>query len=135
MTRIQQERFSSEEEYRKQKHVFCLDEKKMQLAKKDMIVMHPLPRVDEIAVPVDNDPRALYFKQANYGMYVRMSLVLSVLYENIAAKPLITGKEYPNICCHNPRCISNHEPSLPHIFREHNGILECEYCDDRQLLK
>ena len=135
MTRIQQERFSSPEEYEKQKHVFCLDGKKMELAKKDMIVMHPLPRVDEIAVEVDSDPRALYFKQANYGMYVRMALVLSVLYENINAKPLVSGKEYPNICCHNPKCISNHEPSLPHLFREHNGALECEYCDEKQALK
>lgn len=83
MTRIQRERFGSEEEYNKQKHIFCLDKKKMNMAKKDMIVLHPLPRVDEIAVEVDEDPRALYFKQANYGMYVRMSLILSVLNENI----------------------------------------------------
>lgn len=135
MTRIQQERFSSTEEYEKQKHVFCLDPKKMEAAKKDMIVMHPLPRVDEIAVPVDDDPRALYFKQANYGMYVRMSLILSVLYENIGAYPLISGREYPGVCCRNDKCISNHEAALPRLFREHNGVLECEYCDERQNIK
>ncbi|MDE7280518.1 MAG: aspartate carbamoyltransferase, partial [Ruminiclostridium sp.] len=61
--------------------------------------------------------------------------VLSVLYENINAKPLVSGKEYPNISCHNPKCISNHESSLPHLFREHNGALECEYCDEKQALK
>lgn len=131
MTRIQRERFGSPEEYEKQKHVYCLDQKKMNSAKKDMIVLHPLPRVDEIAVEVDDDPRALYFKQANYGMYVRMSLILSVIYRDIAAKPLITGENCPQLKCGNPKCITNHEPSLPHLFRNNNGILECEFCDER----
>ncbi len=135
MTRIQRERFGSPEEYERQKHVFCLDAKKMKAAKKDMIVMHPLPRVDEIAVEVDDDPRALYFKQANYGMYVRMSLILSVLNEDIKTKPLITGKAYPDIRCGNPKCITNFESSLPHMFRNHGGVLECEYCDERLLLE
>ncbi len=135
MTRIQRERFASEEAYEQQKHVFCLDAKKMKAAKKDMIVLHPLPRVDEIAVEVDDDPRALYFKQANYGMYVRMSLILSVLNENIKTKPLLMGKIYPDIHCGNPKCITAFEPSLPHAFRNHGGVLECEYCDERLLLE
>lgn len=135
MTRIQRERFADQEEYDRQKHVFCLDERKMSLAKKDMIVLHPLPRVDEIAAEVDSDPRALYFKQANYGMYVRMSLILSVLNESVKTKPLLTGKIYPDIRCGNPKCITNFEPSLPHAFRNHGGVLECEYCDERLLLK
>lgn len=135
MTRIQRERFGSPEEYERQKHVFCLDAKKMKAAKKDMIVMHPLPRVDEIAVEVDDDPRALYFKQANYGMYVRMSLILSVLNEDIKTKPLITGRAYPDIRCGNPKCITNFENTLPHMFRNHGGVLECEYCDERLLLE
>ena len=135
MTRIQRERFASEEDYDRQKHVFCLDERKMKAARKDMIVLHPLPRVDEIAVEVDDDPRALYFKQANYGMYVRMSLILSVLNENIKTKPLLSGKVYPDIHCGNPKCITALEPALPHSFRNHGGVLECEYCDERLLLE
>lgn len=135
MTRIQRERFSSEEDYDRQKHIFCLDKKKMKAARKDMIVLHPLPRVDEIAVEVDSDPRALYFKQANYGMYVRMSLVLSVLNENIKTKPLLTGTVMPKVRCRNQKCITAYEQSLPHSFINHGGVLECEYCDERLLLE
>ena len=69
MTRIQQERFASREEYEKQKGVYILTREKMQLAKKNMIVMHPLPRVNEIEVEIDDDPRAAYFRQAKCGMY------------------------------------------------------------------
>ena len=79
MTRIQRERFASEDEYQKQKGVYCLTKAKMDYARKDMIVMHPLPRVDEISVEVDSDPRAAYFKQAQYGVYVRMALILTLL--------------------------------------------------------
>ena len=135
MTRIQRERFSDPAEYDEQKHIFRLDKKKMNAARKDMIVLHPLPRVDEIAVEVDDDPRALYFKQANYGMYVRMSLILSVLNENIKTAPLLTGEVMPEICCKNPKCITAGEENLPHSFRNHGGVLECEYCDERLLLE
>lgn len=79
MSRVQRERFVSEEEYVRLKDVYILDNKKMAHAKKDMIVMHPLPRVNEIAVEVDDDPRAVYFKQAKYGMYVRMALISKLL--------------------------------------------------------
>lgn len=79
MTRIQKERFFNEEEYLRMKGFYILDEKKMALAKDDMIVMHPLPRVNEISVAVDNDPRANYFEQAQYGVYVRMALILTLL--------------------------------------------------------
>lgn len=133
MTRIQRERFGSVEEYEKQKNVFCLDKPKMSGAKKDMIIMHPLPRVDEITLDIDDDPRALYFKQANYGMYVRMSLILSVLNEKIETLPLLNGEIRPDICCKNPKCITAFEPHLPHSFRNNNGIWECEYCDERFL--
>ena len=133
MTRIQRERFADPSEYEKQKHIFRLDKKKMQAAKGDMIVLHPLPRVDEIAVEVDNDPRALYFKQANYVMYVRMSLILSVLNDNIKTAPLLIGEVMPKVCCGNPKCITGSEEALPHSFRNHGGVLECEYCDERLL--
>lgn len=79
MTRVQRERFFSEEEYIKMKDYYILNANKMRLASKDMLVMHPLPRVNEIAVEVDDDPRAVYFKQAQYGVYVRMALILTLL--------------------------------------------------------
>lgn len=79
MTRVQRERFFNEEEYMRMKGFYILDNEKMALAKPDMIVLHPLPRVNEISVEVDNDPRAAYFKQAQYGVYVRMALILKLL--------------------------------------------------------
>ncbi len=79
MTRVQQERFFNEEEYLRMKGFYILDEEKMELAKKDMLVLHPLPRVNEISVEVDDDPRAAYFRQAQYGVYIRMALILTLL--------------------------------------------------------
>ncbi len=79
MTRVQQERFFNEEEYLRMKGFYILDEDKMKLAKSDMLVLHPLPRVNEISVEVDDDPRAAYFKQAQYGVYIRMALILTLL--------------------------------------------------------
>ena len=79
MTRIQKERFFNEEEYLRLKDSYILDNEKMQKAKSDMIIMHPLQRVNEIAIEVDNDKRAVYFKQAEYGMYVRMALIVKLL--------------------------------------------------------
>lgn len=79
MTRIQKERFFNEEEYLRLKDSYILDKEKMNFAKKDMIVMHPLPRVNEISIEIDNDDRAAYFKQAEYGMYVRMALICRLL--------------------------------------------------------
>jgi aspartate carbamoyltransferase catalytic subunit len=79
MTRVQRERFFNEEDYIRLKDSYILTREKMNLAKKDMMVLHPLPRVNEIALEVDDDPRAAYFKQARYGMFVRMALISSVL--------------------------------------------------------
>lgn len=79
MTRVQKERFFNEDEYLRLRDSYILDKEKMKLAKKDMIVLHPLPRVNEIATEVDTDPRAAYFKQAKYGMYVRMALIAKLL--------------------------------------------------------
>lgn len=79
MTRVQKERFFNEEDYIRLKDCYILDKKKMKLAKKDMFVLHPLPRVNEISVEVDDDPRAAYFKQAQYGVYVRMALIMTLL--------------------------------------------------------
>lgn len=79
MTRVQRERFFNEEDYIRLKDTYVLDTAKLEWAKKDMMVLHPLPRVNEIAPEVDEDPRALYFKQAKYGMYIRMALIMSLL--------------------------------------------------------
>ena len=79
MTRVQRERFFSEDEYLRMKHFYVLDEAKMSLAKEDMYVLHPLPRVNEISVEVDDDKRAAYFKQVQYGVYVRMALIMTLL--------------------------------------------------------
>ncbi len=79
MTRVQRERFFNEDDYVRMKDFYILNKKKMALAKEDMIVMHPLPRVNEISVDVDDDPRAAYFKQAQYGVYVRMALILTLM--------------------------------------------------------
>ena len=79
MTRVQKERFFNEEDYIRLKDFYILNTEKMQLAKEDMLVLHPLPRVNEISVEIDDDPRAAYFKQAQYGVYVRIALILTLL--------------------------------------------------------
>ena len=79
MTRVQKERFFNEEDYVRLKDFYILTKAKMDLAPEDMIVLHPLPRVNEISVEVDDDPRAVYFKQAQYAVYVRMALILTLL--------------------------------------------------------
>jgi aspartate carbamoyltransferase catalytic subunit len=79
MTRVQKERFFNEEDYVRLKDFYILNEEKLESAKKDLLILHPLPRVNEISVEVDDDPRAVYFKQAQYGVYVRMALILTLL--------------------------------------------------------
>lgn len=135
MTRIQAERFASQELYEAQKGNYILDNAKMAKAKDDMIVLHPLPRVDEIAVEVDDDPRAMYFKQAKYGMFIRMALILTMLDDNVEKAPLITGREHIHQRCSNPNCITNFETYLPSYFRGEGTTLECEYCDERTLVE
>lgn len=129
MTRIQKERFASEQEYQEQKGIFILDANKMELAKKDMVILHPLPRVDEIEVAVDNDPRACYFKQAVYGMYGRMALIYLLLNDEDFAfdyyKPQLTNGR-----CSNKKCIKRSEDYLPrHCHYGADGHLLCNYCD------
>ena len=79
MTRVQKERFFNEDDYVRMKDFYILDKEKMKLAPSDMLVLHPLPRVNEISTEVDADPRAIYFKQVQYGVYVRMALILTLL--------------------------------------------------------
>lgn len=134
MTRIQRERFASIEEYEQQKNVYVLDTEKMKLASKNLIVMHPLPRVDEIAIDVDDDDRALYFKQAKYGVYIRMALILTMIENRDKTAPLLSGSKINGVCCKNPKCITNKELYLPKNFIQYGDIMECEFCDERQLL-
>lgn len=79
MTRVQKERFFNEEDYLRLKDSYILTEDKMKLARNDMCVLHPLPRVNEISVAIDSDPRACYFRQAHYGRYIRMALIMKLL--------------------------------------------------------
>ena len=135
MTRIQQERFASREEYLAQKDTYILTTKKMQAAKKDLIVLHPLPRVDEIEVALDDDPRAMYFKQAKYGMYVRMALIITMLNLDTHTT-LLRGKTFPGAVCKNPNCITHTETYLPKSFISlGNSLLECEFCNERLLME
>ena len=132
MTRIQRERFASEEEYEKQKGIFVLDKEKLSLAKKDMIILHPLPRVDEIAIEVDDDPRACYFKQAEYGMYGRMALILLLLREEDAFSFETVDPDFDKcLKCNNEKCIKNvpMESYLPDLTYEKDGHTYCDYCD------
>ncbi|MDD4547119.1 MAG: aspartate carbamoyltransferase [Oscillospiraceae bacterium] len=132
MTRIQKERFASEAEYINQRGVFVLDSDKMAMAKKDLIVLHPLPRVDEITVEVDDDKRAKYFEQTEYGLYARMALIMKMLEDS--SKQLPTPPPGVQTQCSNPNCITRIEPYVPHIFRKSGDILVCSYCEERTLL-
>ena len=130
MTRIQRERFKSEEEYQSQKNVFVLDGEKLDRAREDMIILHPLPRVNEITVDIDGDPRALYFKQAHYGMYGRMALILLLLQDEdfLIEVPETQLSEYR---CKNPKCITQSEEYLPNLSYTKLGMQMCGFCDKR----
>lgn len=132
MTRIQRERFQSEAEYLAQKDIYRLTPEKMLRAKPDLAVLHPLPRVDEIAVSVDSDARALYFKQAQYGMYVRMALILRLL-EATEQVPIIHGTENDAMRCVNPKCICAQEKYLPQRFFAQGHHTVCDFCEERAL--
>ena len=136
MTRIQQERFPNFEDYLKLKDSYCLDTDKLELAKKDLCIMHPLPRVNEISVAVDDDPRAAYFRQALNGKYMRMALILMLLEEAKDPQPEAIDTEglvYDRVC-RNPKCISAVEQELPHVCRVTDaaaGIHRCIYCEQK----
>ena len=137
MTRIQRERFDDPREYERLKDSYVLDTEKMKLAKEKMCVLHPLPRVNEISVRVDDDPRAAYFRQALNGKYMRMALILKLL-DEAARNPMkeaidTTGLEYDRVC-RNPKCITQTEQELPQLFRctdKAADIHRCVYCEKR----
>ena len=125
MTRIQAERFDSAEEYERLKDSYILNAAKLRTAKPDLSVMHPLPRVNEIDVDVDDDPRADYFDQAMYGRYIRMALILMLLKSRGNDDRLVGAKENRALRCRNPHCISRSERGIKHLF---DGT-RCIYCD------
>lgn len=92
MTRVQRERFENHQDYERLKDYYILNKSKLNNARKDMLVMHPLPRVNEIDTDVDNDKRAVYFKQAKYGMYVRMALIIKLLGLNVDRQKILEGE-------------------------------------------
>ena len=136
MTRIQQERFDDLDEYNRLKDSYVLNTEKMKLAKEDMCILHPLPRVNEISVAVDDDPRAAYFRQALNGKYMRMALILKLLDEakNPERESVATdGLVYDRVCT-NPKCICQVEQELRHTARltdPKDNIFRCIYCEKK----
>lgn len=136
MTRIQQERFSDLNEYERLKDSYVLTLNKLNTAKKDTIVLHPLPRVNEISVDVDGDARACYFKQVLNGKFIRMALILKLL-------ELADGKTntqilndskliYNKYSCKNPKCITTTEQELKQIAKiSSDGVKRCVYCEKK----
>lgn len=134
MTRVQKERFASEEEYERLKNVYILDREKLIGAKKDLAILHPLPRVDEITTDVDDDSRAVYFEQANLGVYARMALIMFILERAKTTTKLFNSTPTTIHKCTNPKCITQIEDYLPKHFTESGDLLICEYCDTRKLI-
>ena len=127
MTRIQRERFVDPLEYERNKGIYILTRRKLDRAKEKMLVMHPLPRVDEIAIDVDDDPRAVYFEQARYGMYARMALLTDLAnQEREKPEPVEIGVKP---VCSNPNCITQTEHYLPPLVKQNGGVDCCAYCD------
>lgn len=127
MTRVQRERFVDQLEYERVKGVYVLNRRKLERGKKDLLVMHPLPRVDEIAVDVDDDPRAVYFDQARYGMFARMALLLNLTHQpRLPQEPVEIGTKP---VCHNPNCITQTEHYLPPLVKKIGGVDCCAFCD------
>lgn len=135
MTRVQRERFFNEEDYIRLKDSYILNKEKLKNARKDLCIMHPLPRVNEISIEVDNDPRAAYFRQANYGKYIRMALILKLINQNKKNSTINKNakKEIINkIKCKNPNCITTIEQEIDHVFvltDEEKNIYRCKYCE------
>lgn len=126
MTRVQQERFADRAQYERLKDVYILTPEKLALAKSDTIVLHPLPRVNEISVGVDKDKRACYFKQVKWGKYMRMALIMHLLSGEHRGKELLEGAEASDKKCPNSRCITHTEQELPVYVKKGR----CVWCDE-----
>ncbi|MBR7116450.1 MAG: aspartate carbamoyltransferase [Clostridia bacterium] len=125
MTRIQGERFADRDEYERLKDSYILNAAKLKDAKPTLSIMHPLPRVNEIDVDVDTDPRAHYFDQAEGGRYIRMALILKLLDDGVGLDSRLRGEENPELRCSNPHCISRTERGIKKLFVGDR----CSYCD------
>ncbi len=140
MTRVQRERFVDQDEYERLKDSYILTPDKLENAKGSLSILHPLPRVNEIAVEIDSDPRACYFKQVLNGKYIRMALILRLLYQganeenpNKNTCEVITG----TYKCSNPHCITTVERGLEQKFRvvsPENKIARCIYCENKIIM-
>jgi aspartate carbamoyltransferase catalytic subunit len=133
MTRIQRERFSSEEEYKKQTGIYVLGKEKLGRAKKDLTILHPLPKNNEIAPEIDDDPRACYFKQAELGLYIRMALLIKILEKPKTLTPAVSAAVNIGQKCANQNCVINTEKNLPYIYKTKTtyggGKTCCAYCE------
>lgn len=125
MTRIQAERFADKDEYERLKDSYILDLSKLKCAKSTLSILHPLPRVNEISVDVDDDPRAHYFEQAALGRYIRMALILKLLNTKGVDDRRTVGEEDDSLECRNPHCLSLAERGIKKLFK--GG--KCIYCD------
>lgn len=138
MTRVQKERFFDEDEFDRVKDCFILDSSKLATAKPEMRILHPLPRVNEITVDVDDDPRAAYFRQVENGKNVRKALILKLLEwkddPSKSTRLIPEGTIRGKYVCRNPRCISNMEVGVESMFRPdavHEGEYRCVYCESK----
>lgn len=136
MTRIQRERFADMDEYERLKDSYILTVDKLEAAKPDLAILHPLPRVNEISVKVDADPRACYFKQVLNGKYMRMALIYKLLNDTSSTPPeeVFSGA----LRCRNPRCITSCEQELEHLFKwtdQSHGECRCVYCESKQQIQ
>lgn len=139
MTRIQRERFDDQAVYERLKDSYILTPEKLVPAKETMRILHPLPRVNEISVKVDADPRAAYFRQALNGKYMRMALILKLLEEAKAGKQMEQEQDVlvNRLFCDNSRCISATEQELDHVFKcvdADKGVYRCIYCEAKKTL-
>ena len=142
MTRVQGERFANREDYLRLRDSYILTLEKLAGSKPDLAILHPLPRVNEISVQIDKDPRACYFKQVANGKYMRMALILKLL-EEAANNPVLEETDdglpriYNQLICKNRRCITTVEQELDQIFKVINtehGICRCLYCEAKEKL-
>ena len=135
MTRVQRERFTDQAEYEKLKDCYILNQERLKKAKKDLTILHPLPRVNEISIEVDEDRRACYFKQAENGKYIRMALILKLLNIDFSEKEKMQDKIEEIILtskCKNPRCITSTERGLKNkynLINKEENKYKCKYCE------
>jgi len=129
MTRVQRERFHNAADYRRLKDIYILTKNMLEGAKNDMLILHPLPRYGEISQDVDNDPRAVYFEQARYGMLIRMALLLEFMHlPRQVPSPVVS--EQASADCGNPACVTHSELYLPKLVSK-SGPDRCGYCDKK----